>query len=452
MARRARLISSGGIQAILVGKQPRHGMGGGTSAREPSMTVYRGSRLISRTLIAGAFILSAWSDGRCDSVIMKSGVVYRSMGAPDRDNTLVYISDGLKRVVVRDSKIERIEANNAFRGGEKFQLVQPLVVHGGLMPKEVVSVEAGPWDERGRRTFRYIGSRLNKPIRMEQAIIEIGPHIVKIRGVDGFWVGLVETDQIPRPVVTSLLRGWNRKTSEERERVVRFLDGHRLERRGQERARSIGPNDFPQAGPERAGRKCSSSSSCRPRRSDRRSEIDVQPQGPAIPPRGRAAQDIQREGRSDRASDRGPRDRAAPGTAERGRPGPGGRPAQAWRTRCRAPSDGSGKGRWSRSSRPLPRRPTRSATGSPPGVRPGPQSGNDKQALFALAMSGYVAGPDHAVPDLRPPRRSGKHATSFGSISSAPNRPRGASRRPSSTASNGTACPARPRWSTGSSC
>jgi len=194
------------------------------------MRSYRGSKvLIWRTFVTGACILWAWTDGRCDSVIMKSGIVYRGQGAPDRDNTLVYISDGLKRVVVRDSKIEKIEANNAFRTGERFQLVQPMAVHGGLMPKEVVSVEAGPWNERGRRSFRYIGSKLNKPIRMEQAIIDIGPHIVKIRGVDGFWVGLVETNQVPRKVMTSLLARVDRKDMadrervEERERVVRFL-------------------------------------------------------------------------------------------------------------------------------------------------------------------------------------------------------------------------------------
>ena len=57
--------------------------------------------------------------------------------------------------MVRDSKIERIEANNAFRTGEKFQLVQPMSVHGGLQPKDVISVEAGPWNERGRRSFEY---------------------------------------------------------------------------------------------------------------------------------------------------------------------------------------------------------------------------------------------------------------------------------------------------------
>ena len=57
--------------------------------------------------------------------------------------------------MVRDSKIEKIVADNAFRTGERFQLVQPLAVHGGTMPKEVLSVEAGPWNERGRRSFRH---------------------------------------------------------------------------------------------------------------------------------------------------------------------------------------------------------------------------------------------------------------------------------------------------------
>jgi len=179
--------------------------------------------VIRGTVVGCAVALAAWAQCRGDSVIMKNGIVYRGLGAPDRDNTLIFISDGLKRVVVRDSKIERIEANNAFRTGEKFQLVQPMTVHGGLPPEKVVSVEAGPWNGRGRRSFTYVGPRLNKPIRMEQAIIEIGPHIVKFRGVDGFWVGQLETNQVPRESVTSLLGRVQQQNVEERERVVRFL-------------------------------------------------------------------------------------------------------------------------------------------------------------------------------------------------------------------------------------
>ena len=158
---------------------------------------------------------------------MKNGIVYRSQGAPDRDNTLLYIADGLKRVVVRDSKVERIEANNAFRTGEKFQLVQPMSVHGGIQPEEVIAVKAGPWNERGRRSFEYY-SRPNKPIRMEQAIIEIGPHVARFRGVDGFWVGQVDINQVPRDVGDASSRPGRAEKRRGTRASGPFLDGRRL--------------------------------------------------------------------------------------------------------------------------------------------------------------------------------------------------------------------------------
>lgn len=160
---------------------------------------------------------------RGDSVIMKSGLVYRGIGAPDRDDTLVYIWDGLKKIVVRDSKIEKIEADNAFRTGERFELKQPMSVHGGLMPREVLSVQAEPWDNLGHRSFSYEAARSRRPIRMEQAIIEIGPHIVRYRGIDGFWQGQVETNQVPRKSIRALLARVEQTNSAERERVIRFL-------------------------------------------------------------------------------------------------------------------------------------------------------------------------------------------------------------------------------------
>ena len=55
---------------------------------------------------------------RADTVVLKNGNVYR--GVIDRDNTLVYVFDGLKRVVVRDSKIARIEPDASFRNLEWF--------------------------------------------------------------------------------------------------------------------------------------------------------------------------------------------------------------------------------------------------------------------------------------------------------------------------------------------
>src|SRR5271165_5878400 len=88
---------------------------------------------------------------RGDTITLKNGLVYLSQGAPDKDATLVYIWDGLKKTVIRDSKIERVVGDNTYRTGEKFSLDQPISVYAGLMPKEVLSVQAGPWNEKGRR-------------------------------------------------------------------------------------------------------------------------------------------------------------------------------------------------------------------------------------------------------------------------------------------------------------
>ena len=74
-------------------------------------------------LVAG--LLLTGSPARADSIFMKNGIVYRSMGQPDKDGTLVYMWDGLRKLVVRDSKIEKIVGDNSFRTGERFTLVQP---------------------------------------------------------------------------------------------------------------------------------------------------------------------------------------------------------------------------------------------------------------------------------------------------------------------------------------
>ena len=66
------------------------------------MRWYRASqgRLLG-LIVAGAVVI-AWPRPECraDRVIMKNGLVYVSQGTPDKDNSLVYIWDGLKRVVV----------------------------------------------------------------------------------------------------------------------------------------------------------------------------------------------------------------------------------------------------------------------------------------------------------------------------------------------------------------
>ncbi|MDR3633655.1 MAG: alpha/beta hydrolase, partial [Isosphaeraceae bacterium] len=156
-----------------------------------------------------------------DTIELKNGIVLH--GTVDRDNTIYFIFDGLKRTMLRDSKISKVKADAGFRNFEVFKLEQPLVVHSGAMPKEVLKVHAEPWNDRGRRTFEYLGSNLRKPVRMEQAINELGPHISKVRGVDGFWQGQLDTRAIPREVVLGLLARVDRKNISERRRVYSFL-------------------------------------------------------------------------------------------------------------------------------------------------------------------------------------------------------------------------------------
>jgi hypothetical protein len=57
---------------------------------------------------------------------------------------------------------------------------------------------------------------------MTQAINDLGPHMIRYRGVDGFWLGQVATSQVPKPIVTGLLGRVDRTSLNERQRVARF--------------------------------------------------------------------------------------------------------------------------------------------------------------------------------------------------------------------------------------
>lgn len=157
---------------------------------------------------------------RADSVTLDTGVVYQ--GAVDKDGAMVTVFDGLKRVVIRDTKIAKIETG-ALAKYELFRIDQPLVVHAGAMPTYAIAVQAGDWDPQGRRGFEYVGPGSRKPVRMTQAIIELGPTVSQYRGVDGFWRGLTATSEVPREVVLGLLGKVDAKDQGERLKVGRFL-------------------------------------------------------------------------------------------------------------------------------------------------------------------------------------------------------------------------------------
>jgi dienelactone hydrolase len=187
------------------------------STRPESWRWYRSAWFLALGLLAFAA-----GPAVAEVVKLKSGQVFAGM--VDKDGTLVqiYDFDGLRRVVVRDSKVASIDETDPPRG-ERFQLVQPLTVHAGEMPPFAVQVEATPWDEFGRRKFRYVGTTSGKVTEMTQAINELGPHAVKVRGVDGFWTGSMDIRDVPKEVVLGLLAKVEQSNQNERLRVGRFL-------------------------------------------------------------------------------------------------------------------------------------------------------------------------------------------------------------------------------------
>ncbi len=177
---------------------------------------------IQRQIALSVAIVAITSVAIGDTVVLNNGIVYR--GTVDRDKPLLWVYDGLKRVVLRDSKVKLpIVSDASLQGLEVFKLEQPLLVHAGAMPREVIAVKADPWNDRGRRPFAYEGSRAGKIVRMEQAINEMGPFLVKIRGVDGFWQGQLALNQVPREIILGILAKVDQKDRNERIRVVRFL-------------------------------------------------------------------------------------------------------------------------------------------------------------------------------------------------------------------------------------
>ncbi len=169
---------------------------------------------------AQALIGGSGGPASADTVVLKNGTIYR--GTVDKDNTLVFVNDNLKRIIFYNSKIQKVVSDPGFGNFERFALVQPLEVHTGVQPPAAVAIRATPWDSKGRRAFRYMNAR-QQTVEMQQAINELGPRLTKFRGIDGFWQGQVATSEVPRPVVTGLLARVDQANEDERLKIARWL-------------------------------------------------------------------------------------------------------------------------------------------------------------------------------------------------------------------------------------
>lgn len=180
----------------------------------------KGPRWAIGWLLVLTFLATAPTSG--EYVRLKNGQTFR--GIVDKDGTMVqiYDYDGRWRVILRDSKLDAIEDDSP-PDPIRFDLVQPLTVHAGEMPPFAHSIEASPWDEFGRRKFRFVGSRSGKATEMTQAIYQLKVQSARIRGVDGFWKSVVSVSQIPREVVLGLLAKVDQEDQDRRLAVGSYL-------------------------------------------------------------------------------------------------------------------------------------------------------------------------------------------------------------------------------------
>ncbi len=166
--------------------------------------------------------LAAVNHASADHVRMKNDLVYQ--GVVHRDDTMVAITDGLKRTILRDTKVAKFESDPGLRNLEAFQLEQPIEIRTGAtaMPSVVLGVIAAPWDEYGQRSYSYLNAKM-RPVKLTQAIVEMTPHLVKVRGLNAAWLSSLALNQVPRPVVLGLLGRVDQTSENERRRVCQFL-------------------------------------------------------------------------------------------------------------------------------------------------------------------------------------------------------------------------------------
>ncbi len=176
----------------------------------------------SRLTLLFFLSLSALTFG--ENVVLKNGIVYR--GFVDQDNTIVYVDDGLKRVVIRDSKIARKDPDTTFGHWEVFKLKQPIApawrcdAQGSLSPSK-----SHPLEQHGPTPIRVsIG-------QVEQAGVHGAGHLRtwplqgEVSGCGWLLAGWqAEHEADPREIVLSILAEVEyAPTSSERRRVASFL-------------------------------------------------------------------------------------------------------------------------------------------------------------------------------------------------------------------------------------
>jgi pimeloyl-ACP methyl ester carboxylesterase len=184
---------------------------------------HRSRFVVVVTLLAAsvAAIVVPAPSARGDTITLKDGRIYQ--GAIERDNVLVMVFDGMRRIIVRRNRVASQVPDAGANNLEFFRLMQPVQYESGVMPEFSIGIQAGPWNDQCRREFQHIGKRNGKGVAMTQGITRLGPKSCEVRGLDHYWKSDIATIELPRPIIRGIMDKVQRDNEEERLRVARWM-------------------------------------------------------------------------------------------------------------------------------------------------------------------------------------------------------------------------------------
>jgi len=123
-------------------------------------------------------------------------------GAP-APRLIVMVDDNLRRTFVPKRRILEVREGGKGRVAEKFHVYQRVPRNGGRIGNVGSILKIEPFDEYGRRVFS-MGSRRG-PLNVIQGITEITPKWTKVEGLSHIWEMRIATSSIPRETLDAIL-------------------------------------------------------------------------------------------------------------------------------------------------------------------------------------------------------------------------------------------------------
>lgn len=191
-------------------------------------------------LLAGAAIVwmaAAVGAASGAEVLLRDGRVLRGKlgalvgladapAAPSPDGSgplqlILLLDDDLRRTFVSKRQVQQVGEEEAAQVEERFNIWQRAMQAGPTVKSVGVVMEVTPFDEFGRRNFKFNTS--GGPVTITQGITELTPRVARVAGISHVWDMRIATSSIPKETLHRiLLKQIDPKNVEHRKKVARF--------------------------------------------------------------------------------------------------------------------------------------------------------------------------------------------------------------------------------------